>query len=189
MILPQDFYKEDTKIVAHHLLGKLLVHETSQGTLAGKIVETEAYLYPNDPASHSFRGMTKRNEAMFGPAGHTYIYFTYGMHHCLNIVTGAKGEAVLIRALEPMIGVELMKQNRRMTKIKTLCNGPSKLMQSLVLDKSHNQVDLTKVPLYIMDQPSLDESQIGTSFRIGISKGKDLPLRYFIRDNDFVSVR
>ena len=189
MILPQDFYQKETKTVARELLGKLLVHETPQGTIAGKIVETEAYLYPNDPASHSFRGMTKRNQAMFGPAGTAYIYFTYGMHHCLNVVTQAKGEAILIRALEPMMGIELMKKNRKMAKVKTLCNGPAKLMQALAIDKSQNQTDLTSPPLYIMDQPNLTDSQIAISFRIGISKGKDLPLRFFIRDNTFVSAR
>lgn len=189
MIVPQEFYQQETKIVAKNLLGKLLVHETTEGTVAGKIVETEAYLYPNDPASHSYRGETKRNLALFGPEGQTYIYFTYGMHHCLNIVTHTKGEAVLIRALEPVMGIELMEKRRRKTQLKNLCNGPSNLMQALALDKTHNQLSVTTPPLYIMDQPSLDDAQIGTSFRIGISKGKDLPLRFFIRESEFVSRR
>jgi len=189
MILPQDFYRQDTKIVAKNLLGKLLVHESTLGTMAGRIVETEAYLFPNDPASHSFRGKTKRNEALFGEAGRSYIYSIFGMHFCFNVVTKAEGEAVLIRSLEPVMGIEIMKKIRRMEKIKTLCNGPSKLVQSLAINKTHNQVLLTHPPLYIMDQPSLDPKQIGTSFRIGISTGQDLALRYFIRDNEFVSRR
>ena len=189
MILPQDFYSEDTKIVAKNLLGKLLVYESVQGTMAGRIVETEAYLFPNDPAAHSFRGQTKRNEALFGDFGKSYIYFIYGMHFCFNVVTKAEGEAVLIRSIEPVMGIEIMKKNRRMEKIKTLCNGPSKLVQSLGINKSHHQLLLTHPPLYIMDQPSLNPKQIGTSFRIGISTGQDLPLRYFVRDNDFVSKR
>lgn len=189
MILPQEFYQKDTKIVAQNLLGKLLVHETAEGTIAGKIVETEAYLYPNDPASHSYRGETKRNKAMFDVAGISYVYFIYGMHHCLNIVTQAKGEAVLIRALEPMMGIEIMKKNRRMDKIKSLCSGPSKLMQALALDRSHNQLNMTQTPFYVMDQPELDKNEIVTSFRMGISSGKDLPLRFYIRDNQFVSTR
>ncbi len=124
---------------APNLLGWVLVHDSRDGTTAGIIVETEAYT-AHDAASHSYRGKTARTEVMFGPAGHLYVYFTYGMHYCINVVTGAEGngEAVLIRALEPIEGLELMKQRRGQTDELQLTNGPAKLTQAMGIAKPNN---------------------------------------------------
>jgi len=122
MILPQTFYEQDTITVAKRLLGCYLVHLEGEETTLGRIVETEAYLV-HDPAAHSFIGKTKRNSVLFGPVGHAYVYFIYGMHYCFNVVTGREGmgEAVLIRALEPLQGMLVMRKRRRRQKLTLLC--------------------------------------------------------------------
>jgi DNA-3-methyladenine glycosylase len=187
--LPQSFYHRDTKIVAQELLGKLLVRRIDGQTLVGKIVETEAYIGEDDPACHAARGKTKRTAIMYGPPGTAYIYFIYGMYYCLNAVTESEGfpAAVLIRAVEPLEGIEFMQQQRHQSGIANLCNGPGKLCQAFVLTGAQNGLPLNSEELSIADAPPLPSSQIGTSPRIGISKGQDHMWRYFVRNNAFVS--
>ncbi|MDP1696069.1 MAG: DNA-3-methyladenine glycosylase [archaeon] len=185
--LPLNFFNNSTAEVAKALLGCYLVNETPQGEAIGKIVETEAYL-SDDPASHSSKGITERNKPMFSHPGTIYIYFTYGMYHCFNIATREKGigEAVLIRALEPIKGLELMKKRRKTDNIKELCNGPAKLVQALDISKKLNNSPINSSSLKIF-QPDNNKIKITTAKRIGISKGAELPLRFFIKDNKFVS--
>ena len=149
--LTRSFYSRSALIVARELLGCILVRRVGETVLRGRIVETEAYLN-DDPASHSFRGMTPRTAVMFGPAGHLYVYFTYGMHYCANVVTGKEGigEAVLLRAVEPLEGTEVMMRNRYGPKsgrnetvlLKNLTNGPAKLAKAFALTTAHSGVDL-----------------------------------------------
>lgn len=191
--IPAYFYKDKTIEVAKKLLGAFLVHESPKGKTVGRIIETEAYLH-DDPACHASRGKTRRNRVMFGPPGHAYIYFIYGMYYCLNVVTGPPevGEAVLIRALEPIFGVDLMKKRRPKAKsLHELMNGPAKLMMAMGIPHSLNGASLTRHPLYLMrDIPhagiNSSHSMVVTT-RIGISKGGHLPLRFYIKDNLFVS--
>lgn len=184
MKLPNNFFKKPTLQVAKNLLGCILVN----GKTSGIIVETEAYL-KDDPASHSFNGKTSRNQIMFGEAGKTYIYFTYGMHHCFNVVTNKKGigEAVLIRALQPLAGIELMKRRRKTQDIYNLCSGPAKLVQALAIKKKQNNHDLTKPPLLIIFPNKKQKFKIVQTKRIGISRGKSLLYRFYILNNKFIS--
>ena len=191
-VLKKTFYEFDTTHVARALLGTCLVHDSPEGRCVGRIVETEAYLSLDDPASHAHRGKTARNAAMFGPAGHAYIYFIYGMHCCFNVVTAAqdRGEAVLIRALEPLHGLELMQQRRKTTLLKNLCSGPGKLVQALGLTRAQNGCSLLSGALTIHDRARFGGSEpfdIDVSPRIGISAAADLPLRFSIRGSRFVS--
>jgi DNA-3-methyladenine glycosylase len=184
--LPRDFYERNTVEVAKDLLGCYIVHYTEYGIVAGMIVETEAYLQ-NDPACHASRGMTTRNRVMFGPPGHAYVYFIYGMYYCFNAVTNSCGigEAVLIRALEPVCGISFMQKQRNKQKLIDLCSGPAKLVQAMGISKAHNGTDLTLPPLCIY--PKHHSVNIVTTTRIGIKKGAELPLRFYIKDNKFVS--
>ena len=177
--IDREFYLRDTVDVARSLLGKVLVHQTSGGVVSGRIVETEAYLH-NDPACHASRGMTPRNEAMFGEPGHAYVYFTYGFHYCLNFVTQPQGvaEAVLIRALEPLDGIELMRRNRGKASVKDLCNGPGKLTQALGIDKSLNGEDLLGERLYVLDDAT-DLGEIVARPRIGIKVATEKLWRFY----------
>jgi DNA-3-methyladenine glycosylase len=177
------FFNQPTIALARALLGKYLVC----GKLRGKIVETEAYLYRDDPGCHASRGLTPRNAPMFGSAGRTYVYLIYGMYHCLNIVSGKEGdgEAVLIRALEPVEGIELMQKRRKTKKLENLCNGPGKLTQAFGINKKYNNLALLDGKLQIHD--SRKKPEIQTSRRIGLSAGKELELRFFIKGNRFVS--
>ena len=171
---------------AKNLLGWKLVNETPLGRVSGYIVETEAY-DQTDPASHSFRGRTLRTEPMFQKAGTIYVYFTYGMHFCVNIVTGPAdhGQAVLIRALEPIEGIESMKRNRGTTNEFQLTNGPAKLTQALGIDKSLNGTHIDTGPLFL--EPGIKPSRTVQTTRIGINQAIDQPWRFYIRDNLFVS--
>lgn len=186
MRLERTFYERNTVEVAKELLGCYLVHETPEGKTAGKIVETEAYL-SDDPASHSFRGKTKRNASMFGPAGKAYVYLSYGMYRCFNVVTAKEhvGEAVLIRALEPVEGLDLMRKRRGISEAEKLCNGPGKLVIAMGMGKELDGADLLTGPLTIRARDSLAESQ--ASPRIGITKAAELPLRFTLKGSRFVS--
>jgi DNA-3-methyladenine glycosylase len=172
---------------AKHLLGSQLIHDTPEGRVSGIIVETEAY-HQDDVASHTYRGKTPRNAVMFGPAGYAYVYFTYGMHYCFNVVTGPEGsgQAVLIRALEPVEGVEIMKQRRGRENIHELTNGPAKLVQALGITKAHYGVNLLNGG-DLRIEPGVRPKKIIQTTRIGISEGKDVPWRFYVAGNDFVS--
>jgi DNA-3-methyladenine glycosylase len=187
-ILPKNFYIQDTETIAKQLLGKAL---SINNQFLCEIVETEAYL-EGDRASHSYCGLTKRNWPMFEEGGLCYVYFTYGMYFCMNVVTNKKGvgEAVLIRALKPHKGLEEMKKNRNriLKKEYDLCNGPAKLTQSLKIDLSFTGKNFFDKNFCIVDigQKYLD-SQIAVSKRIGISKDQDKLLRFYIKENKWVS--
>ena len=191
--LPRSFYSRPTLVVAKKLLGKILVRKIGKTLLAGRIVEVEAYLGSKDPASHAYRGKTKRNEVMFGPEGHLYVYFTYGMHYCANVVTGKEGvaEALLIRAIEPLTGVRVMERNRRFSKDRlderNLTNGPAKLCQALRIARGQNGTDLLGDEIYLTDSEKVTKAAIGNSARIGISSGKEYKWRFFIEGNKWVS--
>jgi DNA-3-methyladenine glycosylase len=206
--LPADFYQNhDTLTLAQLLLGCELVHESSEGTTAGIIVETESYI-TGDPACHAYRRKTTRNAAMFGPAGTLYVYQIYNHYHCINVVTGPEGigEAVLIRALQPTEGVDLMGLRRNEAfKIgferyrnntidpetpagfRNLCNGPGKLVISMGINRhDHNFSSLTTGPISI--RPTvLHDFEMVTTTRIGLTHGADLPYRYYVKGNRFVS--
>lgn len=186
-VLPRSFYSRGAIQVARALLGKIL----ARGGASGRIVETEAYLGVDDGAAHSARGPTPRNRVIFGPPGHAYVYLIYGMYECLNLVAEPEGVAgcVLIRAIEPLGGVEWMRRRRPGAhRLEDLANGPGKLTRAFGITLRENGVDVTKGPITV-HQPSNDEVDFETAVspRIGISKSADLPLRFFIRDNRFVS--
>jgi len=186
--LPRQFYNRPTLKVAKELLGKYLVVQKDRYNLSGKIVETEAYIGFKDPASHAYRGMTPRNRVMFGDPGYAYVYITYGMHHCLNLVTEKEEypAAVLIRALEPTDGVELMKKRRGRQRLKDLTSGPAKLCQALGIDRKLNGADLCSEIIYVEDRGEVVE-RIASSARIGIKEGKQKKWRFYIKNNEFVS--
>lgn len=174
------------EIVAPRLLGCEIRRVLNGRELRGRIVETEAY-DQTDAASHSYRGRTTRTDVMFGPAGHLYVYFTYGMHYCCNVVTGGEGHgaAVLIRALEPLAGERVMAQNRG--RGHDLTNGPAKVCQAFQIDQQHNGHDLRREPIRLILRPALSNKKIIQTTRVGISQAKDVPWRFLVRDNPFVS--
>ena len=178
------------KTVARELLGMAIVHDCDGSAVAGRIVEVEAYLGEGDEAAHSFAGVTKRTRAIFGPPGHAYVYFSYGMHHCLNLVAEAEGLAgcVLIRALEPLEGIETMFERRPHAKRpRDLCSGPGKLTQALGVTLAHYGVDVTRGSLTVREPTKAGTIRIQQSARIGITRSADLPLRFYIRENEHVS--
>ncbi len=170
-------------IVAPRLLGCYLIRELNNQKLIGKIVETEAY-DQTDAASHSYHGRTARTDVMFGPSGHLYVYFTYGMHYCCNVVTGpeGRGSAVLIRAIEPLEGIEVMRQNRHGVPDNNLTNGPAKVCQALAIGMGLNGHDLRKQPLRLQLRPPLSRNVIAHSPRVGITKAVDKPWRFYVRE-------
>ena len=186
-MLPKAFFEQDVEVVANELLGCELVHETPEGVASGIIVETECYSQ-DDAASHSYRGQTERTKVMFGPGGYAYIYFTYGMHYCFNVVSGpiGHGQAVLIRALEPVEGIELMKQRRDKDNTHELANGPAKLVQAMGITKTDYGRPLYKGNLHIR-QRKYKPDEIGIGPRIGIKKAVDTPWRFWIVSSKFVS--
>jgi DNA-3-methyladenine glycosylase len=186
--LDRKFYNRSTLKVAKELLGKYLVIEKDGNYVSGKIVETEAYIGPDDPASHAYRGLTPRNKVMFGDPGYAYVYLTYGMHHCLNFVTERKGfpAAVLIRALEPTDGIEILRKRRKAKDLINLTNGPAKLCQALGIDRTLNGVDLCSDIIYVEDRGNT-LTKIASTSRIGIKEGKDKKWRFYIKNNEFVS--
>jgi DNA-3-methyladenine glycosylase len=194
MILPMDFYERPTIDVAQDLLGCCLVHEEGDMTTAGKIVETEAYL-SGDPAAHSFIGKTKRNAVLFGPVGHAYVYLIYGMHYCVNAVTGEEGsgEAVLIRALEPLQGIPIMKRRRGTESPGRLCSGPGKLTAAMGITRKCNGESFVDSPLRIRSRDSVPghdpvrDTEIVRTTRVGIVKAAEQPLRFYLKDSPFIS--
>lgn len=189
-MLSAEFFNRKTLKVAKELLGKVLVRKLGNKLLKGLIVETEAYLQ-DDPASHSYRGQTPRSIPMFGPAGHTYVYFTYGMYHCFNVVTEKEGYggAVLVRAIEPIKGIETMQKLRNKENIRDLCSGPGKLCIAFDLGKKDNQLKLGKKNcIYIEENHTkLKMKDIVTATRIGITDAAHLPYRFYIKENKFIS--
>ncbi len=174
-MLPRDFYNKDTVTVARNILGKRIVRKTKGSIISGIITETEAYRHSDDPASHAFNKKTERNKVMFEEVGHAYVYFTYGMHYCFNVVARQpkiKAGAVLIRAIEPEKGIKKMQKNRGIADLKNLTNGPAKLTQALGITKEHYGTDLTNdSKLYIEDGIKIEK--IFESPRIGIKKATD----------------
>ena len=187
-ILPKEFYeKHNTLTLSKLLLGCTLVHESPEGRTAGIIIETEGYLQ-NDPACHAYRKKSVRNAPMFGNPGVCYVYKIYGMHHCFNIVSGAEGigEAVLIRALEPTQGVELMQERRKTNDLKNLCSGPAKLVKAMGITLDFNFLSLDSDEFHCHESTNNDFS-IVTTTRIGITQGAALPYRFYIEGNRFIS--
>lgn len=181
------FLKGSAYEVAPQLLGCILERELNGQLLRVKIVEVEAY-DQTDPASHTFKGRTARSNTMFGPAGHLYVYFTYGMHYCCNIVTGNDGfgSGVLIRAAEPIDGTAIMEVNRKQTGV-NLTNGPAKLCQVLSINREFDGHDLSTSPIRLIPQPPIQTSTISQSVRIGISKARETSWRFYITGNPYVS--
>jgi len=179
--LPLSFYSRDTVTVARELLGKILVRKTDGQILTGRIIETEAYTGPGDPASHAFRGPTPRSRIMFGPPGIAYVYFCYGVHHLLNVVTEEErtAGAVLIRGLEPLEGIERMIENRKRKRKTELVNGPGKLTQALKIDLDLNGWNLTEGrELYIIKGQRQPGEQFVAAPRVGIKNGTDKLWRF-----------
>jgi DNA-3-methyladenine glycosylase len=187
-ILQREFYARHTVEVARELLGKVLVH----GPAAGIIVETEAYLGGEDLAAHSARGITDRTRVIFGPPGHAYVYFIYGMYECLNLVAEPEGKpgCVLIRAVEPVSGIELMRQRRASArKLEDLASGPGKLTLALGVTRAQNGADVTRGSLVVREPAERRVIEVQVTPRIGIAQSADLPLRFLVRGNRFVSRR
>lgn len=174
--------------VAARLLGCHLLRFIGDELVICRIVETEAY-DQQDMASHSYKGETPRTSVMFGPAGRLYVYFTYGMHYCCNIVTGPSGvgSAVLLRAVEPVQGIKLMAQNRGSTEGSNISNGPAKLCQALQIDASYNGHNLHESPLRLVLKPPLEVTDIVQTTRVGISQAQNIPWRFYVRGNAYVS--
>lgn len=185
--LKRDFYERPTLDVAHDLLGKIFVSE-DKVRISGRIVELEAYIGEDDPACHARFGMTGRNKVMFGPGGFTYVYFIYGMYNMLNFVTEPEGfpAACLIRALEPLEGLEIMSKNRKTEKLINLTNGPGKLCTAFGLSVKQTGIDLTKGVLGVEDD-GFKVAKMGKSGRIGIRNGTKREWRLYIDGNRFVS--
>ncbi|MFQ6134229.1 MAG: DNA-3-methyladenine glycosylase [Nitrososphaerales archaeon] len=189
----RSFYARDTITVTKDILGRLLVRRTPEDLLIGRIVEAEAYRGADDPASHSYRGRTRRNEVMFGKPGVAYVYFTYGNHYCLNVVTEQAGvaAAVLIRAVEPLVGIEVMKKNRGVGSLTDLASGPGKLTKAFQITREDNGRDVTDAssPLTVCEPAELEEFKVVQTTRIGIRVARERPWRFYIQGNPHVSKR
>lgn len=191
--LARDFYLRDVNTVAPELLGKLLVHRSPEGVTAGKIVEVEAYAGACDKGSHSYPNKrTPRTEIQFGPGGFAYVYAIYGMHWCFNIVVGEREQpnVVFVRALEPVVGIELMQKRRGAANRLELCSGPGKLCRAMGITKKEYGLDLCASELYLTPCAQIEQDRIMTSPRINIDYAeecKDYLWRYFIKDDPYVS--
>jgi DNA-3-methyladenine glycosylase len=187
--LSKDFYLRTSIVVAKELLGKILVRKRGRKTYSGIIAETEAYTGRNDPAAHSYKGKTPRNEVMFSEGGVCYVYFTYGNHYCVNVVAEAKEipHAVLIRSIEPLEGIQYMFKNRDTDNIHNLTNGPGKLTKAMEIDLSLNGEDLRGNKIFISEPFEQIKFKILKSKRIGITKNTVKLWRFYIEDNPFVS--
>jgi DNA-3-methyladenine glycosylase len=187
--LPRSFFARGAVDVAPELLGRLLVSETSRSRLVVRIVEVEAY-EEGDPASHSYAGRTARNDVMFGAPGHLYVYFTYGMHFCMNVVTGAVGEgsAVLLRAAEPLEGLRSMVRRRGTSDPHLLCSGPARLCEALGVARAQNGLDLVRDRhLYLLAGQPVPLRRIDVTSRVGIRGGVERPWRFAVSGDPFVS--
>jgi len=187
---PPSFYDRDTELVARELLGSVLRCVTDQGVTSGRIVETEAYLGEHDPACHAVAGNTNRTRWLYAKPGIAYVYFIYGVHWCFNAVTRAEGlpSAVLVRALEPLEGLPLMRQRRSRARNDIhLTNGPGKLCAALGITGSHNGVLLNAPPITILRGDDIPNQRVQVSPRIGITRAADWPLRWFVADSPYVS--
>jgi len=175
--------------VAPRLLGALLRHQGDGGAVTVRLTEVEAYAGQHDPGSHAFRGHTRRNQVMFGPPGRLYVYFTYGMHHCCNVVVGSEGEAaaVLLRAGEVVEGQELARVRRPRAGDRDLARGPARLCRTLGLDLRHNGADLAAGPLLLRLGDPVVEDRIATGPRVGLRAAADSPWRFWLRDEPTVS--
>ena len=196
--LPRSFYAPSAAAVAPRLLGHWLIRNSPDGPCGGPIVEAEAYLADDDPASHAFGGEKPRNRVMFGPPGHAYVYLIYGFHFCVNAVCcpAGRAEAVLIRAVEAEVGLDAMRHNRQAATTLALTNGPGKLCAALDIDRKLDGVDLcdASAPLFIARSPDLarfrrQRGPVAVSTRIGISKAASLPLRFYLGGSPFMSRR
>lgn len=189
--LPQSFYNRSSDLVAHDLLGKIFVRQIGTGFIKGKVVETEAYLASGDEASHNFKGKNERNQSLYKDAGHAYVH-SMRQYFLLDLVTEDVDtpSSVLIRAIEPTEGIEHMKEFRGTDIVKNLANGPSKFCIAFGIDKEFDGVDVTnsKSPFYVTEPEILDiHIDIEISGRIGISRAKDAPLRFWVKGNQFIS--
>ncbi|MBI4729192.1 MAG: DNA-3-methyladenine glycosylase [Acidobacteria bacterium] len=185
----RSFFERPALEVARDLLGDLLVHEVDGLRLAGRIVETEAY-GQDDPGSHAFRGMTPRSAPMFEEPGHAYVYFTYGMHFCLNVVTDPAGVAgaVLLRAVEPLEGLEAMRRRRGLIRDRDLARGPGRLTQAFGISRSHNRADVTVLPLFVGEGSPVPEAAVEATPRIGLGPAQDgRPWRFVVLGSPWVS--
>jgi len=188
--LPRAFYDRETELVSRELLGTILVSETPDGVTAGRIVETEAYLGEHDPACHAAVGETARTKYLYGPPGTAYIYFIYGAHWCFNAVTRGVGlpSAVLVRALEPVGGVELMRERRHHPRHdRDLTNGPGKLCAALGITGEASGLPLSAPPLMICRGAPVPDADVEVTPRIGITRAADWPLRWFVANDPYVS--
>lgn len=188
--LPRSFYDRPTEQVARDLLGAVLECRSNDGIASGRIVETEAYIGEHDLACHAAAGRTARTEPLYGPPGMAYVYFIYGMYWCFNAVTRARGEpsAVLVRALEPIEGIEHMRRRRPHAKRDIdLTNGPGKLCLALGITREHNCLSLQRPPLLIRAGMPVADRDVSVTPRIGIRQSADWPLRFFVNDNPYVS--
>lgn len=188
------FFRQDTVELARKLLGCLLVHRTPDGITGGMVVEAEAYVGAIDKACHAYRNRSERTEVMYHDGGVAYVYFIYGMHYCFNVVTGPAGEgnAVLIRALEPVIGLELMQRQRNTKSVRNLCNGPGKLCQALAISKNEYGLDLCAAdsPLRLIRYRHLPDAQIVATPRINVAYAEEAaawPWRFYVKNSPYVS--
>ena len=187
-LVPKEFFQGDTYELASKVLGMYLVKEFGHARIVSRIVELECYT-SNDPASHSFRGITPRNSVMFDSGGIAYVYFIYGMYYCFNIVTDkfGVGGALLIRALEPISGIDIMLNNRKMSGLEQLSNGPGKLCIALDINKKDNGKDLNCSDIKIYKSKTAENMEIVQTKRIGIKVGTELNYRFYIKGNKYVS--
>lgn len=193
MKINRAFYLTDGLVLARNLLGKVLVHNTAEGITKGRITEVEAYMGEEDKASHSYKNRkTHRTEIQYGEGGFAYIYMIYGMHNCMNIVANQEGvaQAVLIRALEPVQGIELMEKRRNSKDIRALCSGPGRLCQAMGITKAQYGMDLCGKELYLEDAPALKDEEIEQSKRINIDyseEARDFLWRFSVKNCPYVS--
>ncbi len=187
--LAAGFYDRATELVARELLGAVIERRSPEGVVRGRIVETEAYLGPHDPACHAAAGLTNRTRTLHGPPGHAYVYFIYGMHWCLNAVTreAGHGSAVLVRALEPLSGLPLMRRRRGVDRNEDLTSGPARLCEALAVTGDQDGARLDRGPLRILQGEVVPDEDVVISPRIGIRKAAEWPLRFFVKANRFVS--